>query len=33
MSIHQGGSEFLKMSFAKIVLNSNLDDNVFVLGK
>lgn len=33
MSIRQGGAEFLKMSFSKVVLNTNLDDNLFVLGK
>ena len=33
LSIHQNGAEFLRMSFTKIVLNPNLDDGLFSLGK
>lgn len=33
MSIHQSGAEFLRMTFAKITVNTNLDDNLFRLGK
>ena len=33
MSIHQNGAEFLRMTFAKIALNANLDDSLFSLGK
>jgi hypothetical protein len=33
MSIHQSGAEFLRMTFAKIALNTNLDDGIFSLGK
>ena len=33
MSIHQGGSEFLKMTFSHIVHNSGLNDSLFQLGQ
>jgi hypothetical protein len=33
MSIHQSGAEFLRMTFATITLNTNLDDGIFSLGK
>ena len=33
MSIHQNGAEFLRMTFAKITLNTGLDDGIFRLEK